>query len=89
MNYHNLSHEEIIKKYHDIKKQMNILLCLVFVITLIVGGVTWNLSGQFIIGLVVSLFLGMYVYAAYLFYFKKSGAAQLQGLYEHITKEQS
>lgn len=87
MNYYNLSNEEIVEKYHDIKKQMNILLCLVFVTTLIIGWVTWNLSGQFIIGLVVAMFFGMYAYAGYLFYFKKSGAAQLQGLYEHITKE--
>ena len=87
MNYYNFSNEEIIEKYHEIKKQMNILLCLVFVTTLIAGGATWNLSGHFIIGLVAALFFGVYAYAAYLFYFKKSGAAQLQGLYEHITKE--
>lgn len=86
MSYLNLTDEEIIKQYNVIKKQMNISFYSICVALLVIGTVVWAIGGHFLIGAIVASAFGLFAFMGHLFYFV-ADAAELEGLYRHVTGE--
>lgn len=86
MSYLNLTNEEIIKKYHNIKKKMNISFYSICITTLVIGAVVWGVTGYFLLGLLAFSLIGLFAFTGHLFYFVID-ASELEGLYRHVTGE--
>ncbi len=84
MSYLNLNNEEVIKKYHEVKKKMNISFYSICIAILVIGAVVWGITGYFLLGILAFSFIGLFAFMGHMFYFVVD-ASELEGLYRHAT----
>ncbi len=84
MTYAHLNNEQIIEKYLELKRQMRLLLKIMWSVTLVVFALTWYFSEQLSDALILSFGFGLSFYMGYLATYV-CDEAQLSGLYERAT----
>ena len=84
MTYAHLNNEQIIEKYLELKRQMRLLLKIMWSVTLVVFALTWYFSEQLSDALTLSFGFGISFYMGYLATFVQD-RSQLSGLYELAT----